>query len=254
MVLGLVSASWTPEQDTILINAVNEYGKLWTRIARTYFPSRTGLSAKRRYYHLIAGEDGMRERCDEITSHDDDPLDSISAGKSRGVLELPECPDHLSSTFECVDDGPPNENKGSTPPSLPTRLISNDISSAFHPTAIHGDQANTHHTTTTHSTNSHNTTTTNSSNSHNTTHTNNMNSHNINITNHYHSHHKTKPKRSRWSVTTFVYNITNIIQPVPWLPSYCYNLGFSSWIPNYWSWFSSAWGNHHRFWNRYGWH
>ncbi|ESK89543.1 myb transcription [Moniliophthora roreri MCA 2997] len=41
--------SWTPEADALLINAVNEHGKLWTKIVKTYFPGRTGLSAKNRY-------------------------------------------------------------------------------------------------------------------------------------------------------------------------------------------------------------
>ncbi len=40
--------SWTPESDALLINAVNEHGKLWTKIVKTYFPGRTGLSAKNR--------------------------------------------------------------------------------------------------------------------------------------------------------------------------------------------------------------
>lgn len=58
--------TWTPEgvscrilptrtfthaflQDALLISAVNEHGKLWTKIVKTYFPGRTGLSAKNRY-------------------------------------------------------------------------------------------------------------------------------------------------------------------------------------------------------------
>lgn len=35
-------------QDAILVRAVEEHGKVWTKIVRTYFPGRTGLSAKNR--------------------------------------------------------------------------------------------------------------------------------------------------------------------------------------------------------------
>lgn len=41
--------SWTPEADALLLSAVNEHGKLWTKIVKTYFPGRTGLAAKNRY-------------------------------------------------------------------------------------------------------------------------------------------------------------------------------------------------------------
>jgi len=41
--------TWTPEADDLLLQAVNEHGKVWTKIVKTYFPGRTGLSAKNRY-------------------------------------------------------------------------------------------------------------------------------------------------------------------------------------------------------------
>ncbi|EKM79015.1 hypothetical protein AGABI1DRAFT_114525 [Agaricus bisporus var. burnettii JB137-S8] len=41
--------TWTPEADELLLRAVNEHGKVWTKIVKTYFPGRTGLSAKNRY-------------------------------------------------------------------------------------------------------------------------------------------------------------------------------------------------------------
>ncbi|KAG6840891.1 hypothetical protein C0991_003415 [Blastosporella zonata] len=41
--------TWTPEADELLLQAVNEHGKVWTKIVKTYFPGRTGLSAKNRY-------------------------------------------------------------------------------------------------------------------------------------------------------------------------------------------------------------
>ncbi|KAF8896709.1 Homeodomain-like protein [Mucidula mucida] len=46
-------STWTPEGDAMLINAVNEHGKLWTKIVKTYFPGRTGLSAKNRSVPLL---------------------------------------------------------------------------------------------------------------------------------------------------------------------------------------------------------
>ncbi|KAJ2929892.1 hypothetical protein H1R20_g7212, partial [Candolleomyces eurysporus] len=41
--------TWTPEGDDLLLRAVEEHGKVWTKIVKTYFPGRTGLSAKNRY-------------------------------------------------------------------------------------------------------------------------------------------------------------------------------------------------------------
>ncbi|EAU83258.1 hypothetical protein CC1G_11894 [Coprinopsis cinerea okayama7 len=41
--------TWTSEADEILLRAVEEHGKVWTKIVKTYFPGRTGLSAKNRY-------------------------------------------------------------------------------------------------------------------------------------------------------------------------------------------------------------
>ncbi|KAF5343701.1 hypothetical protein D9757_014192 [Collybiopsis confluens] len=40
---------WSAEADALLLKAVEEHGKLWTKIVRIYFPGRTGLSAKNRY-------------------------------------------------------------------------------------------------------------------------------------------------------------------------------------------------------------
>ncbi|KAF5363226.1 hypothetical protein D9758_008387 [Tetrapyrgos nigripes] len=45
--------AWTPEADDLLIRAVQNHGKLWSKIVKCYFPGRTGLSAKNRYNSLI---------------------------------------------------------------------------------------------------------------------------------------------------------------------------------------------------------
>ncbi|KAJ8468221.1 hypothetical protein ONZ45_g17325 [Pleurotus djamor] len=44
---------WSPEEDAQLLDAVEVMGKSWTKIVKTYFPGRTGLSAKNRYSRLI---------------------------------------------------------------------------------------------------------------------------------------------------------------------------------------------------------
>ncbi|KAM6490717.1 hypothetical protein JOM56_014060 [Amanita muscaria] len=44
---------WTPEADQMLVDAVEEHGKVWTKIVKTYFPGRTGLSAKNRYNSIM---------------------------------------------------------------------------------------------------------------------------------------------------------------------------------------------------------
>lgn len=41
--------TWSPEADELLLRSVAEHGKVWTKIVKTYFPGRTGLSAKNRY-------------------------------------------------------------------------------------------------------------------------------------------------------------------------------------------------------------
>ncbi|KAL0953089.1 hypothetical protein HGRIS_004361 [Hohenbuehelia grisea] len=45
--------SWSPEEDAQLLQAVQVIGKSWTKIVKTYFPGRTGLSAKNRYCRLL---------------------------------------------------------------------------------------------------------------------------------------------------------------------------------------------------------
>jgi Myb-like DNA-binding domain len=51
-------------QDEILLRAVEEHGKVWTKIVKTYFPGRTGLSAKNRFVSpsllLLAAVDKFR--------------------------------------------------------------------------------------------------------------------------------------------------------------------------------------------------
>jgi hypothetical protein len=41
---------WTREEDRLLLIAIGEYGRAWKMIVDTYFPGRTGLDAKNRYF------------------------------------------------------------------------------------------------------------------------------------------------------------------------------------------------------------
>ncbi|KAJ7198314.1 hypothetical protein GGX14DRAFT_573551 [Mycena pura] len=52
--------AWSAEQDDLLIQAVDEHGKVWTKIVQMYFPGRTGLAAKNRYNSLTRSEGSAR--------------------------------------------------------------------------------------------------------------------------------------------------------------------------------------------------
>ncbi|KAJ7429474.1 Homeodomain-like protein [Mycena galericulata] len=44
--------AWSAEADDLLVHAVREHGKVWTKIVQMYFPGRTGLAAKNRWGFL----------------------------------------------------------------------------------------------------------------------------------------------------------------------------------------------------------
>ncbi|KAK7438397.1 hypothetical protein VKT23_018010 [Stygiomarasmius scandens] len=46
--------NWSAEADETLMRAVQEHGRLWTKIVNLYFPGKTGLAAKNRYNSLLA--------------------------------------------------------------------------------------------------------------------------------------------------------------------------------------------------------
>ncbi|KAF7297544.1 hypothetical protein MIND_00988600 [Mycena indigotica] len=54
--------AWTSSQDDLLIQAVAEYGKVWTKIVQMYFPGRTGLAAKNRYNSVTRSEGSSSSR------------------------------------------------------------------------------------------------------------------------------------------------------------------------------------------------
>ncbi|KAJ3992877.1 hypothetical protein F5050DRAFT_1811048 [Lentinula boryana] len=100
---------WSPEADTLLLDAVKEHGKLWTKIVRIYFPGRTGLAAKNRYNSITRFSSRAPRRKSYKTRYE-------SESASSTISNSPSMSSSTSDTSE-----PPN-----TPPSfeLNTPLIS----------------------------------------------------------------------------------------------------------------------------------
>ncbi|KAK1235064.1 hypothetical protein PQX77_001729 [Marasmius sp. AFHP31] len=97
--------SWTPEQDTMLINAVNEHGKLWTKIVKTYFPGRTGLSAKNRYNSITRfNRDSSRSRRrPSAVRRKSESVSSCSSSVSPVTpsAPIPDLPGNLYNSPQC---------------------------------------------------------------------------------------------------------------------------------------------------------
>ncbi|MCJ1263067.1 hypothetical protein MMC22_002937 [Lobaria immixta] len=64
-------SAWTPMEDELLLDGVNEYGRSWQQITSIYFPRRTSLGAKNRY-HLL------RRRSEGARSYSKSPLAQVS--------------------------------------------------------------------------------------------------------------------------------------------------------------------------------
>lgn len=83
---------WTPEEDLLLIRAVEDIGKKWSKMT-SYFPNRAGVSLKNRYRHLVKSkvheEDNETESSDVIPTRIV-PQVEVNTGQ-RGLVELP-CP------------------------------------------------------------------------------------------------------------------------------------------------------------------
>ncbi|KAJ7767279.1 hypothetical protein B0H16DRAFT_1521530 [Mycena metata] len=69
--------AWSAEADDILIKAVNEHGKVWTKIVGLYFPGRTGLAAKNRYNSITRSEESTRSSSRRRHSPDSSPSPSL---------------------------------------------------------------------------------------------------------------------------------------------------------------------------------
>ncbi|KAL1694220.1 hypothetical protein GGG16DRAFT_122588 [Schizophyllum commune] len=77
--------TWTAAQDDLLIRAVNEHGKVWTKIVKTYFPGRTGLAAKNRYNSItrfVSTSSSARPRRDSAAPYE--RRKSVSSATSAG--------------------------------------------------------------------------------------------------------------------------------------------------------------------------
>ncbi|KAL1744687.1 hypothetical protein HDZ31DRAFT_82455 [Schizophyllum fasciatum] len=81
--------TWTPAQDDLLIRAVNEHGKVWTKIVKTYFPGRTGLAAKNRYNSItrFVSSSSTRPRRDSAAPYE--RRKSVSSVASAGNASPP---------------------------------------------------------------------------------------------------------------------------------------------------------------------
>ncbi|KAF8910437.1 hypothetical protein CPB84DRAFT_1743312 [Gymnopilus junonius] len=100
--------SWSPEADELLLRAVAEHGKVWTKIVKTYFPGRTGLSAKNRYNSITRfnsdssrGPRTRRKSTDVGTYNLIRKAESVSSSSSSASPETPSMslPYASSSTF-----------------------------------------------------------------------------------------------------------------------------------------------------------
>jgi len=76
--------TWTADADELLLQAVNEHGKVWTKIVKTYFPGRTGLSAKNRY-NSITRFNNDHSRSTRLRRKTPDLLPYLSHHKSESV-------------------------------------------------------------------------------------------------------------------------------------------------------------------------
>ncbi|THU95696.1 hypothetical protein K435DRAFT_839356 [Dendrothele bispora CBS 962.96] len=123
--------SWTPEADALLIKAVQEHGKFWTKIVKTYFPGRTGLSAKNRYNSITRFSTDSRvgrrqtptspislrvnHRCDSVSSS------SASASPvtpSATVAEIPRSSSLMTPSEYAIDSNAWSNYPSSQPSSI----------------------------------------------------------------------------------------------------------------------------------------
>ncbi|KAJ7067518.1 hypothetical protein C8F01DRAFT_668826 [Mycena amicta] len=80
--------AWTASQDDLLIQAVNEHGKVWTKIVQMYFPGRTGLAAKNRYNSVTRSEGSPSRRLGlGRSSHSRSPDSSPSPSNELEAIE-----------------------------------------------------------------------------------------------------------------------------------------------------------------------
>ncbi|KAF8805388.1 hypothetical protein BYT27DRAFT_7193147 [Phlegmacium glaucopus] len=104
--------TWSSEADELLLRAVAEHGKVWTKIVKTYFPGRTGLSAKNRYNSitrfnsdLSRGIRPRRKSTDSQLYHIHRKSESVSSSSSASPASPPICLPSLSqSPFQAIPE------------------------------------------------------------------------------------------------------------------------------------------------------
>ncbi|KAL0578911.1 hypothetical protein V5O48_003102 [Marasmius crinis-equi] len=114
--------------DSMLINAVDEYGKSWTKIVQIYFPGRTGLSAKNRYNSITRSNRGPSRTRRQISPAPRESEGAFSCWSSVSpVTTLYPTRDNLSILY----NSPRNFNFSIVGSSCsPTLSIPNDESSS----------------------------------------------------------------------------------------------------------------------------
>ncbi|KAF5326668.1 hypothetical protein D9619_004002 [Psilocybe cf. subviscida] len=128
--------TWSSEADELLLRAVSEHGKVWTKIVKTYFPGRTGLSAKNRYNSITrfnsdlsrsarprrkseAGQYAMHRKAESVSS-------SSSGSPDTPNSSLP----YITTTFPSpVDSKPYRFESFSTWSSSSSSVGSDDVPS-----------------------------------------------------------------------------------------------------------------------------
>ncbi|KAF9459951.1 hypothetical protein BDZ94DRAFT_1267037 [Collybia nuda] len=106
--------TWSPDADELLLQAVNEHGKVWTKIVKTYFPGRTGLSAKNRYNSITRfnaehsrSSRPRRKTPDLLSYHPHRKSESVSSSSSSVSPSTPSIPmPDLASFTSPIDSVP----------------------------------------------------------------------------------------------------------------------------------------------------
>ncbi|TRM64818.1 hypothetical protein BD626DRAFT_400019 [Schizophyllum amplum] len=112
--------TWTAAQDDLLIRAVNEHGKVWTKIVKTYFPGRTGLSAKNRYNSVtrfVSTSAAARPRRDSVAPYE----------RRKSVSSASSALDHASPS-STASPMIPSDALPSATPLIPSMSLQSDLS------------------------------------------------------------------------------------------------------------------------------
>ncbi|KAF8987966.1 hypothetical protein BDQ17DRAFT_1374509 [Cyathus striatus] len=121
---------WTTEEDVQLVKAVNKHGKRWSYISKSYFPRRTGLAAKNRFFSIVTSS-MRRLRSDPIRS---DKLEENEGWIFTQDLRTSSNDQLASPTHPFTYDTDSSSSSPSSP-SLTTRSTSSPTSDI----SLHGD-------------------------------------------------------------------------------------------------------------------